>query len=125
MKVTLPVKIRDELKDGKRILEYSEKDFELDLSLAAQMRWEAKFPEQAQIEDLANYIMRINEQKDLSTSVVLSKIKALYCCFDTDINFINFLKLFDFSSKEYIDKLTNKLTEIFEAIKNEAAEKNS
>jgi len=125
MKITLPIKTKDEIKDGKRILVYGEKDFELDMSLAAQMRWEAKFPELAKQEDIANYIMRVNEVKDTSTAVIISKLKAMYCFFEIDIGFVEFLKWFDLSNKEYIDKLTKRLSEIFEAIKGEASEKNS
>ena len=50
--------------------------------LAAQMRWEAKIPELAQTENLANYITRVNSgEKGNINQVILTKIKALYCYF--------------------------------------------
>ena len=124
MKVTLPIKTKDELKDGKRIVEYGEKTFELDLSLAAQMRWESRFYEQSAKEDLVSYTERIKEHKELTMPVIISKLKTVYCYFDTDLTFLQFLKLFDFSNAEYTKKLVDKLTEVFEAINGEAVEKN-
>ena len=55
MKVSLQVVTRDEIVNKKRVVEYGEKTFDLDVSLACQMRWEAKFPEFAAKEDLINY----------------------------------------------------------------------
>ena len=46
MKVILTVKTKDEIKNGKRVIEYTDKEFELDLSLNCQMRWEKHFPTQ-------------------------------------------------------------------------------
>ena len=130
MKVTLPVKTKDEIKDGKRILAYSEKEFELDLSLNCQMRWESRFAEQAAREDLVSYSQRIKaaleQNKDnLTASFVISIFKAIYCYFDTDLTFSQFLKLFDFTSVDYTKRLVDKLKEVFQIIYDEASEKNS
>lgn len=135
MKITLPIKTKDEIKDGKRILEYGEKPFELDISLNCQMRWESKFPEQAAKEDLVSYTQRIHalllelkekdNLKNLTAPFVISILKTVYCYFDTDITFMQFLKLFDFSSNEHTERLIDKLKEVFEIISSEASEKNS
>lgn len=132
MKITLPIKTKDEIKDGKRILVYGEKEFELDMSLNCQMRWESKFPEQAEKEDLISYTQRIHTvletQKNLNkltAPFMISMFKTIYCYFDTDLSFVQFLKLFDFSSLEYTGQLINKIKEVFEVISSEASEKNS
>lgn len=132
MKITLPIKTKDEIKDGKRILVYGEKEFELDMSLNCQMRWESKFPAQAEKEDLISYTQRIHTaletQKNLNkltAPFMISMFKTIYCYFDTDLSFVQFLKLFDFSSPEYTGQLINKIKEVFEVISSEASEKNS
>lgn len=132
MKITLPIKTKDEIKDGKRILVYGEKEFELDMSLNCQMRWESKFPAQAEKEDLISYTQRIHTaletQKNfnkLTAPLMISMFKTIYCYFDTDLSFVQFLKLFDFSSPEYTEQLINKIKEVFEVISSEASEKNS
>lgn len=40
------------------------------------------------------------------------------------MTFEQFLKMFDYSQKEYVEKLIERLTEAFEAIFDAAAEKN-
>ena len=50
MKVKLPFVKRDEIVDGKRGFETEEREINVDGTLAAQMRWEAKFPEMARRE---------------------------------------------------------------------------
>jgi hypothetical protein len=124
MKVTLTVMTKDELINGKRVVEYADKTFNLDMSLGCQMRFEQKFPELAAHEDLISYTTRIKDIKELSLPAIISKLKTVYCYFDTDMTFVQFLKLFDFSNKEYVEKLTNQLTETFEAVYGEASEKN-
>lgn len=123
MKVKLPIQTK-EIKDDKLVKELSEKEFELDMSLASQIRFEAKFPQLADKEDLFGYSKRICEIKDMSAAIIISKIKMLYCWFDTDIDFIEFLKMFDLTDEIYIEKLTSKMQEIFNLVFNGSAEKN-
>lgn len=123
MKIELHTQTK-EIKNGK--LEKKEDLFvaDLDMSLASQIRFEAKFPELAQREDLYNYSRRINEIKESSTAVLISKMKMLYCWFDTDMSFIDFLKLFDLTDEVYVKRLTNEIKEIFDLIADGSAEKN-
>lgn len=123
MKVELHTQTK-EIKDGK--LEKKQGLFvaDLDMSLASQIRFEAKFPDLAQREDLYNYSKRISEIKELSAPVIISKMKMLYCWFDTDITFIEFLKMFDLTDEEYVKRLTNELKTIFDLIVDGSAEKN-
>lgn len=128
MKVSLTVKTRDEIKDGKRQIEYADKQFNLDLSLNCQMRWEKYFPAQAEKEDIVVYSERIRDliSKDkISLPSIISMFKSLFCYFDTDMYFQEFLALFDFSNIEYVEKLVGQLKTIFSAIFGEAVEKNS
>jgi hypothetical protein len=124
MKVTLTVMVKDELINGKRVVEYVDKAFNLDMSLGCQMRFEQRFPELAAHEDLISYTTRIKDIKELSLPAIISKLKTVYCYFDTELTFMQFLKLFDLSNKEYVEKLTQQLTEIFEAVFGAACEKN-
>lgn len=127
MKVILTVKTKDEIKNGKRLIEYADKEFELDLSLNCQMRWEKHFPTQAENEDLILYTERIREaiEKDqASVPLIISMLKTIYCYFDTDISFQQFLRLFDFSSIEHTEKIVNDMKNIFEIVLAEAVEKN-
>ena len=48
----------------------------------------------------------------------------LYCWFDTELDFIEFLKLFDLSDEAYVKKLTDGLKVAFELIFSGSAEKN-
>lgn len=123
MKVKLPIQTK-EIKDDKLVKELSEKEFELDMSLASQIRFEAKFPQLAEKEDLFGYSKRICEIKDMSAAIIISKIKMLYCWFETDMDFIEFLKMFDLTDEIYIEKLTSKMQEIFNLVFNGSAEKN-
>lgn len=97
---------------------------DLDMSLASQIRFEAKFPELAKNEDLIGYAQRLKEIKELNTAVILSNMKVLYCWFDTDLTFIEFLKLFDLTDMDYIKKLTEEIKTIFDLVLNSSAEKN-
>ena len=127
MKVILTVKTKDEIKNGKRVIEYTDKEFELDLSLNCQMRWEKHFPTQAEKEDIIIYTERIRDllkRDSLSASLIVSMFKAIYCYFDTDMKFQEFLGMFDFSNAAYIEKLVGQLKEVFEIVESEAVEKN-
>lgn len=123
MKVKLPIQTKENI-DGNLIVKESEKVFEIDTSLASQIRFEAKFPKLAEREDLFGYSKRICEIEELSASIIISKMKMLYCWFDTEIEFIDFLKLFDLSDAEYIEKLTEAIKNAFELVLNSSAEKN-
>ena len=123
MKVTLNTQIK-EIKNGK--LEKIKGTFtaDLDMSLASQIRFEAKFPELAKNEDLIGYAQRLKDINELSTAVIISNMKVLYCWFDTDLTFIEFLKLFDLTDIDYIKQLTEEIKTIFDLILNGSAEKN-
>ena len=123
MKVKLPIQEKA-IVNGELIKKTNEKEFEIDTSLASQIRFEAKFPELAQNEDLFGYSKRICDIDSLTAGVIISKMKMLYCWFDTDIQFVDFLKLFDLSDEEYVKRLTNEIREAFELIFNGSAEKN-
>ena len=123
MKVTLNTQTK-EIKNGK--LEKIKGAFtaDLDMSLASQIRFEAKFPELAKNEDLLGYAQRLKDIKELSTAVILSNMKILYCWFDTELTFIEFLKLFDLTDIDYVKQLTGEIKTIFELVLNSSAEKN-
>lgn len=123
MKVTLNTQTK-EIKNGK--LEKIKGTFtaDLDMSLASQIRFEAKFPELAKNEDLIGYAQRLKDTKELSTAIILSNMKILYCWFDTDLTFIEFLKLFDLTDLAYIKSLTEEIKNVFDLVLNGSAEKN-
>ena len=125
MKVKLPIQTK-ELINGELLKKQSEKVFEIDTSLASQIRFESKFPQLAEREDLFNYSKRICAVEELSAATILSKMKMLYCWFDTELSFVEFLKLFDLTDTEYtINKLTKAMQEAFELIFESSTEKNS
>ena len=69
----------------------------------------------------------MNQRKDikeLNTAVILSNMKILYCWFDTELTFIEFLKLFDLTDIDYIKQLTEEIKTIFDLVLNGSAEKN-
>lgn len=124
MKIKLPIQTKD-IVNGELVKKQSEKVFDLDTSLASQIRFETKFPELAQREDLEGYSKRICKVEELSVAVIISKMKMLYCWFDTDLCFIDFLKLFDLTDTDYtVNKLTKSIKEAFELIFDGSAEKN-
>lgn len=123
MIVELP-SLKKEMRDGKLVKIEGIFKVNLDMSMAAEMRFETNFPQLAEREDLFNYSKRINEIEVLSTGVIISKMKLLYCWFDTEISFIEFLKMFDLSDREYIEKLTSALQNAFEVILESSCEKN-
>ncbi len=65
-KLTVPLRIKtkDEIVEGKRITEFADKCFELDVTLNAQMRWEQKFPAQAETEELVTYAARFEKLRN-------------------------------------------------------------
>ena len=123
MKVTLNTQTK-EIKNGQ--IEKIKGTFtaDLDMSLASQIRFEAKFPELAKNEDLIGYAQRMKDIKELSTAVILSDMKILYCWFDTDLTFIEFLKLFDLTDIDYVKRLMEEIKTVFNLILNGSAEKN-
>jgi hypothetical protein len=124
MKIKLPIQTK-EIVNGKLVKKQSEKVFDIDTSLASQIRFETKFPELAQREDLDGYSKRICKVEELSVAVIISKMKMLYCWFDTDLCFIDFLKLFDLTDTDYtVNRLTKAIKEAFELIFDGSAEKN-
>lgn len=124
MKVILPFVKKDEFKDGKRIFETEDRSVDIDNTLVAQMRWEANFPEIAARESIVDYAMRLKGESGENVSVLISKLKVLFCFFKLDGDFVNFLKMFDFSQREYVEGLIEKISEAFNAIFEGAAEKN-
>lgn len=123
MKVSLNTQ-KKEIENGKLKKVKGVFTADLDMSLASQIRFEAKFPELAKNEDLIGYAQRLKEIKELNTAVVLSNMKVLYCWFDTDLTFIEFLKLFDLTDMDYIKKLTEEIKSVFDLVLNGSAEKN-
>lgn len=123
MKIKLPVQFK-KIENGQLIKTEKETEFEIDTSLASQIRFEAKFPELAKNEDLFGYSQRICAIDSLSSGVIISKMKMLYCWFDTDMQFIDFLKLFDLSDKDYVDRLAKTMQNAFNLIFDGSAEKN-
>lgn len=123
MKIKLPVQLK-KIENGELLKVETEKEFEIDTSLASQIRFEAKFPELAKNEDLFGYSQRICAIDSLSSGVIISKMKMLFCWFETDMEFIDFLKMFDLSDNEYVEKLTQKMKQAFELIFGGSAEKN-
>lgn len=124
MKIKLPIQTK-EIVNGELVKNQSEKVFDLDTSLASQIRFETKFPDLAQREDLDGYSKRICKVEELSVAAIISKMKMLYCWFDTDLCFIDFLKLFDLTDTDYtVNRLTKAIKEAFELIFDGSAEKN-
>lgn len=123
MKITLPAIKKEMVGDDINVTEY-ENEFDLDMSLASQLRYEAKFPALAKNEDLIGYTQRISKVEDLSAAVIISKMKTLYCYLETEMTFVDFLRMFDLTDEKYIKKLTDKIKFVFELVLNSSAEKN-
>ena len=123
MKVKFPV-IKKELVDGQIKKTKIYIDFDVDVSLASQIRYETKFPDLAKREDLYNYSQRIREIKELSAGKILSWLKLLYCWIDTEIEFVNFVKLFDLTDQDYVKEFVKSLADAFDKILDGSAEKN-
>ncbi len=126
MNVTLTVKKRDDLINGERVLEFEDKVFKIDVSLKAQMRWEQKFPEQAKNEELLIYAERVQniDAKNISVAKILSQMKVLYCYFDFDMSFTEFIQMFDTTIPKYTEKLIEQIQTAFEIINAGSSEKN-
>lgn len=123
MKVKLPIQTK-EIKGEELIKTRSEKEFDLDTSLVAQIRFETKFPELAEREDLFGYSKRITELDSVTAGVIISKMKMLYCWLETDIEFVDFLKLFDLTDIDYIKDITEEIKKVIDIVFNSSAEKN-
>lgn len=123
MKITLPV-LKEEFKDGRVVSERTEKEFNIDVTLVAQMRYETKFPELAKSENLLDYAQRIFAIKEQSQALVISKLKLIYCWFDTEMSFEEFLAMFTCTNINYTKELVEKLSAVFTAIADSSAEKN-
>lgn len=126
MKVYLPVITKNEfdLATKSHVFETGERAFDFDFSLACQLRWEAKFPTQAEKESIVDYVKRVSAYPH-SVSTLLSKLKAVYCFIANEaISFEGFVRLFDFTKKKFVEELTTRFKEIFDLFEGDAAEKN-
>jgi hypothetical protein len=124
VKIKLPIVTKDELKDGKRVFEYEEREVVFNNTISCQMRWESCFPELAKRESVIDYAARVRELEGRSVGVLISEMKVVYCFLELDMPFTEFIKLFDFSQKEYVEKLIAKIKEAFDVIFDTASEKN-
>ncbi|MBQ8323230.1 MAG: hypothetical protein IJX91_04615 [Clostridia bacterium] len=126
MKIYLPVVTKNEYdnKSKTHLFETQERSFEFDCSLGCQMKWEAKFPAQAEKESIVDYVKRVSEYPH-SAATLLSKMKAVYCFINGEnLSFESFVRMFDFTRREYVETLTERFKEIFDLFESEAAEKN-
>ena len=125
IEITLPV-IKSSRIFGKVVKRsYGEEKFLLDMSLAAEERFEQKFPTECKAYgDLQQFMERVNSYEDLTRAKVLSMLKCLYCWFETKYAFIEFLQLFDLTDINYIGRLVEKLRLTFGIIMENASEKN-
>lgn len=123
MMIKLPV-VYKRVVDGELQVHKDYLDCIINTTLTSQMKYESKFPELAKNEDLYGYSKRIREYKDLSTAKILSDLKLLYCWIDIDIEFIDFVRLFDMSDKEYVKELLKAIDDGFQFVFNSSAEKN-
>ena len=124
MKIKLPIIVKKEIVDGKLDLKTEEREFEIDTSLACQMRWEAHFPEMAKRETFVDYATRIGAVKSKGVAEILAEMKAIYCLFETEMSFTQFVKLFDISKKDYVENLVTRLKEALDVLLETSAEKN-
>ncbi len=134
MKTKLPMmETKIETVDGvdKLVKREYEKEFDIDMSLMAQLRWESNFPEQAKREEFVAYCERIS--KDVKEIIETGKysgakavgiLKGVYCYFDTEMSFAEFVKLFSASDTDYLNRLVFKITSIFTLIMEASSEKN-
>lgn len=123
MKVKIPTQTREIVGD-EIVKTKGEQEFYIDTSVASQMRYEANFPDLAKREDILGYSERICSIKNVSAAKILSELKLLYCWIETDLSFIDFVRLFDFSDPQYVKELTKVVTNAFDLIFNSSAEKN-
>ncbi|MDE7439752.1 MAG: hypothetical protein K2N23_04520, partial [Clostridia bacterium] len=59
-----------------------------------------------------------------SAAIILSKMKVIYCFFETEMSFTSFIKMFDFTNLKFTESLLARIDEIFNLVLNSAAEKN-
>ena len=126
MKVSLPVVVKNEYdaKTKTHFFETQEREFDFDFSLCCQMKWEAKFPELAKRETIVDYTSRISKLP-ASVATLFSKMKAVYCFIGGEhLSFEGFVRLFDFTRKDYVRTLTERLSEVLALFEDEATEKN-
>lgn len=126
IQIKLPV-IKESKQLGKTIRRtYGEKKYCLDMSLAAEYRFEKKFPVECKsYGDLQQYTEAVTATFDnINRAKLASMLKCTYCFFDTDETFTEFLQMFDLTDIEYLSKLVDKLKLVFNIIKENAAEKN-
>lgn len=123
MKITLPV-LKEEFREGKIVSVKNEKEFTVDMSLNGQIRFETKFPKLAEHENLFDYSRRIFAIKEQSPELILSQLKLIYCWFDTELSFTEFVAMFTCTNISYTKELGNRLAEVFKAIADSSAEKN-
>lgn len=117
-KATLPI-LKQEIVGTQLIRTESEIEVDVDASLAMEYRWEKNFPELAKRESLTSYIERINNQDEASKKAsYMSALKAVYCVFESDSlpTFESFLKLFNLSDQEYLDKLQKQIDLILKLV---------
>lgn len=105
----------------------------VDPSINAQTRFEANFPLIAEkgidlIEYTRNIHEKFNNSKSKNGTLSLSEIgvllKVMYCWFDTDISFDDFVTLFTLGDLDQQKKTTEKFIKIIEMIFGSSAEKN-
>lgn len=125
IEITLPVIRRSKL-TGKAIKRrYREEKFVLDMSLAAEMRFEQKFPvEYKAYGDLQQFMERVCAIEEISRAKIATMLKCVYCFFDTKYTLLQFMQLFDLTDLDYIGRLVEKLKVVFGVIKESASEKN-
>lgn len=124
MKVSLPIQ-KKEIINGEIKKEKTYMEFDIDVTLASQIRYEKKFPELAKYEDLHGYSDRIFKVKELTAGKILSELKLLYCWIETEMSFVDFVKLFDLTDIEYVKEFLEKLDKVFKLIlEDTSSEKN-
>ncbi len=119
----LPVQTKNDDGKGNLIINAREINVVIDTSIFAEERWESHFPNNAAHETLFAYIERVQEQKLVCKANILSNLKAIFCFIESDeiADFKSFCQLFDLSDGEYLQKLTDKVTYIFNLVLNSSA----
>ncbi len=120
IKTTLPVIEMSIDEISKKLVKVEKNiDVNVDTSIFAEERWEANFPENAKMETLFAYLERVNNGglvKD--KSYLISNLKAFYCFLESEQlpSFKSFCQLFDGSDSEYVTKLTDKMSFVFNLV---------
>lgn len=119
--------------NGELTNKQTEKEFTcyVDPSINAQTRFEANFPLIAEKGiDLIEYTRNIHDKfkakgdKPLSLAEIGVLLKVMYCWFDTDVSFSDFVTLFTLGDEIQQRKTTEKFIKIIEMIFGSSAEKN-